>query len=64
MIISPPQGICHPLADLAPLQVREDAPDAGGGLDPRPALLAAPGELLELLQLCSSSTLRIKCPAH
>ena len=51
MIISPPQGICHPLADLAPLQVREDAPDAGGGLDPRPALLAAPGELLELLQL-------------
>ena len=56
MIISPPQGICHPLADLAPLQVREDAPDAGGGLDPRPALLAAPGELPQLLQLLLSQS--------
>ena len=38
------QGLRDPVAHHAPLPARHDAADAGAGLDPRPALLLAPGQ--------------------
>ena len=41
------QGLRYPVAHHSPLQARHDQADAGAGLDPRPALLPAPGQHTE-----------------
>ena len=42
------QGLRYSVAHHSPLQARHDQADAGAGLDPRPALLPAPGQQIAL----------------